>query len=405
MASGRPAAVPRSRTARRVTAALLAAAPALAIAQVNGMTDTELVFGMCAPFTGNARELGRGMKTGFEIAFAAANEAGGIHGRKVQLLTVDDGYEPERTKVCMKELVENKKVFAIAGNVGTPTSAVAIPYALDRRVLFYGAFTGAKLLREDPPARYVFNYRASYFEETAATVKYLVEVRRLRPSEIAVFAQEDAYGDAGYAGVAHQVRRYGFDSQKILRVGYKRNTTEVAEAAQAILRNPVRAQAVIMVPTYKAAAKFIERVVNGGGRPVFTSVSFVGATALADELAQLGPRYAEGVVVTQVVPLPTSHATAVIRYRDLLKRYSTGESPDFVSLEGYLAGSILVEGLRRTGRALDPERLIDALETIRGLDLGIGATIQFGPSEHQGSHKVWGTVLDGKGVYRALELD
>jgi ABC-type branched-subunit amino acid transport system substrate-binding protein len=371
---------------------------------VNGVSDGEVTFGMCSAFSGGARELGLGMKTGFELAFAAANDAGGVHGRKLKLVALDDGYEPDRTRTCMKELVETRKVFAIAGNVGTPTAVVAIPYALEKRVLFFGAFTGAGLLRQDPPDRYVFNYRASYFEETAAAVKYLVEVKRLKPSQIAVFAQEDAYGDAGYAGVAHQVRRYGFDSSRILRVGYKRNTVDVAEAAATILKNQSRAQAIIMVPTYKAAAKFVERVVNAGFRPIFSSVSFVGATAFADELRTLGPRYAEGVIVTQVVPLPTSHATAIIRYRDLLKRYSTGE-PNFVSLEGYVAGSILVEGLRRTGRALDPERLIDTLETIRGLDLGIGAPINFGPSEHQGSHKVWGTVMDGSGVYKTLEME
>ncbi len=376
-----------------------------AAAQAGGVSDGTVTLGMCAPFSGAARELGRGMRTGMELAFAAANEAGGVNGRKLQLLAVDDGYEPERAKVCMKELVESKKVFAIAGNVGTPTAVVTVPYAVDHKVLFYGAFTGAALLREDPPARYVFNYRCSYTEETAATVRYLVEVRRLKPSQIAVFAQEDAYGDAGFNGVAHQVRRYGFDSTRILRVGYKRNTADVADAAREILRNQARAQAIIMVPTYKAAAKFIERVVNGGFKPIFTSVSFVGSTAFAEELSALGGKYSDGVIVTQTVPLPTSQATAIIRYRDLLKRYAPQEEPDFVSLEGYIAGTILVEGIRRTGKQLDTERLIDTLETIRGLDLGIGTLINFGPSEHQGSHKVWGTVLDAKATYKTLDLE
>ncbi len=397
---------PRSSPTRAAAAAfLLVLSGPAAAAAVNGVTDTEVTFGMCSAFSGGARELGLGMKTGIELAFAAANEGGGVHGRKLKLVALDDGYEPERNKVCMKELVENKKVFAIAGNVGTPTAVVAVPYALEKKVLFYGAFTGAGLLRQDPPDRYVFNYRASYAEETAASVKYLVDVKRLKPSQIAVFAQEDAYGDAGFAGVAHQVRRYGFDSSRILRVGYKRNTLDVADAATAILKNQSRAQAIVMVPTYKAAAKFVERVVNGGFRPTFASVSFVGSTAFAEELRSLGPRYAEGVVVTQVVPLPTSHATAIIRYRELLKRYSTGEEPNFVSLEGYIAGNVLVEALRRTGKALDTERLVDTFETIRGLDLGIGAPINFGPSEHQGSHKVWGTMMDGNGVYKTLDLE
>jgi branched-chain amino acid transport system substrate-binding protein len=398
---------PRHRPGLALAAlAALALLPGRPAAQMAGVTDGEVVFGMCAPFTGPARELGRGMRTGLLTAFAAANEAGGVHGRQIRLLPLDDGYEPDRARGCMKELVESRKVFGIAGNVGTPTAVVAMPFAVEHRVLFYGAFTGAGLLREDPPARYVFNYRASYAEETAAVVRYLVEVRRLKPSQIAVFAQADAYGDAGYAGVAHQIRRYGEDSSKILRVGYPRNTSDVAEAAREILKNTSRAQAVVMVPTYKAAAKFIERVLAGGFKPIFTSVSFVGATAFADELRSMGAgKLSEGVIVTQVVPLPTSHATPILRYRELLKRLSTGEEPDFVSLEGYIAGSILVEALRRAGRALDTERLVDTLETIRGLDLGIGTPISFGPSEHQGSHKVWGTVLDGRAAYQSLDLE
>jgi hypothetical protein len=125
------------------------------------------------PFTGPAKELGRQMKIGLEVAFGVANDAGGVAGRKVKLIALDDGYEPTRTKEVMKDLAEQRKVFAFVGNVGTPTAMVALPYALERKMLFFGPFTGASLLRKEPPDRYVFNYRASYVEETAATVKYL----------------------------------------------------------------------------------------------------------------------------------------------------------------------------------------------------------------------------------------
>ena len=141
---------------------------------VPGVTDTEITFGISAPFSGPAKELGRGMKSGIDIAFAAVNEAGGVNGRKLKLVALDDGYEPERTKAAMKELAETRKVFGFIGNVGTPTAEVAVPFALEKKMLFFGAFTGAGLLRHDPPDRYVFNYRASYAEETAATVQYLV---------------------------------------------------------------------------------------------------------------------------------------------------------------------------------------------------------------------------------------
>ncbi len=130
-------------------------------ATVRGVTDTEIRFGMSAPFSGPAKELGQNMKLGIQAAFNVINAKGGVHGRQLRLIAADDGYEPARTGATMKELYEKDQVFGLIGNVGTPTAVVALPYALDRRMLFFGAFTGAGLLRSDPPDRYVFNYRAS----------------------------------------------------------------------------------------------------------------------------------------------------------------------------------------------------------------------------------------------------
>lgn len=183
----------------------------------------------------------------------------------------------------------------------------------------------------------------------------------------------------------------------MLRVGYKRNTTDVAEAVRAVKQGAARIKAVIMVPTYKAAARFIQRVRDENLDLVLAAVSFVGSTELAEQLVQLGPRYAEGVIVTQVVPLPTSRASSILKYQQDLARHAPEERPDFVSLEGYLAANLLIEGLKRAGRNLTTDSLIAALEGIKGLDSGIGAVLSFGPSEHQGSHKVWLTVLDGQG--------
>jgi len=160
-----------------------------------------------------------------------------------------------------------------------------------------------------------------------------------------------------------------------------------------------------MVPTYKAAAQFVSKLKDKGANLIFTSVSFVGSNALAEELTQLGKGYADGVIVTQVVPLPESSSSAVLRYRELLTKYAPGEKPDFVSLEGYIAGTLLGEALKRAGTELSTETLISSLEGIKGLDLGLGAQINYGLSEHQASHKIWGSVLDSNGVYQSLELD
>ena len=374
-----------------------------------GVTDNEIRFGISAPFSGAAKELGQNMKLGIEAAFRVANAKGGVHGRQLRLIAADDGYEPTRTALTMKQLYEKDQVFGVVGNVGTPTAVVGLPYALERKMLFFGAFTGAGLLRSDPPDRYVFNYRASYAEETEATVQYLVKVRRLKPTQIAVFAQQDAYGDSGFAGVARAIRSLGGDDSKILRLNYQRNTVDVDEAVAQLQahnsnksRIPIRA--VIMVPAYRAAAKFIEKTRDLYPDMIYTSVSFVGSTALANELMLLGQRFATGVIVTQVVPALDGHSSLVLDYKAALAKYFPGEAPDYVSLEGYVAANVLIEALKRNGPQLDTERLVATLENLRDLDIGLGTPVTFGRSEHQGVHKVWGTQLDATGHYQPIDL-
>jgi branched-chain amino acid transport system substrate-binding protein len=380
---------------------------------VRGITDSEIRFGISAPFTGPAKELGQNMKRGIEAAFNVANAKGGVYGRQLRLIAADDGYEPTRTAATMKQLYERDQVFGLVGNVGTPTAVVALPYALDRKMLFFGAFTGAGLLRNDPPDRYVFNYRASYAEETAAVVNYLAKVRRLLPEQIAVFAQQDAYGDAGFAGVEKAIRslRGGIESP-ILRLNYQRNTVDVEDAVaklqqynaqlQQKKRPPIKA--VIMVPAYRAAAKFIEKTRDLYPDMIYTTVSFVGSTALADELMLLGKKYATGVIVTQVVPAVDGHSSLVLDYKSALAKYFPGDAPDYVSLEGYVDATTLIAALQRNGPELDTERLVGTLENLRDLDLGLGTSVTFSRSDHQGVHKVWGTQLDETGHYQPIDL-
>ena len=372
---------------------------------VRGVTDNAVLFGMAAPFTGSAKALGQQMKLGIETAFNVANDAGGINGRQLKLTAADDGYEPARTADVMKQLYERQQVFGFIGNVGTPTAMVALPYALERRTLFFGPFTGADLLRRDPPDRYVFNYRASYAEETNAVVRYLVNVRRLRPDQIAVFAQRDAYGDAGFAGVAKAIRALHGDDSSILRVGYERNTVDVDDAVSGLGGHRPAIKAIVMVATYRASARFVKKTRDQFPSMIYTNVSFVGSTALADELMLLGPRYANGIIVTQVVPAVSGYASVNLRYRNALAKYFPGEPPDYVSLEGYVDATVLLEALKRTGSQLDTEKLVDTLENLRGFDMGLGTPINFSPSEHQGSHKVWGTQLDERGHYQPIELE
>jgi ABC-type branched-subunit amino acid transport system substrate-binding protein len=407
-ASVAPAAPPpaaQTTAALATTPTVSPAVPLGTLPAVRGVTDKEIRFGIVAPFSGSSRELGRQMKLGIDTAFNRINDTGGVNGRMLRLAAADDGYEPSRTLDAMKTLYDRDQVFGFVGNVGTPTAAVAIPFALERRALFFGAFTGANILRNDPPDRYVFNYRASYVEETDAVVRYLVKIRKLQPRQIAVFAQADSFGDAGFAGVAKAFRTLGNGDASILRLNYKRNTVDVDDAVSTLKAQKGQIRAIVMVATYRAAAKFIERTRDSWPGMIYSNVSFVGSTALAEELMLLGPRYANGVIVTQVVPAVGGYSSVVLEYKNALAKYFPGEAPDYVSLEGYIAANVLIQAIRQTGPELTTEKLIDNLEAMRNIDLGLGTALNFGRAEHQASHKIWGTAIDENGKYAPLELD
>ena len=391
-----------------------------------GVTANTITLGMSAVFSGPSRQLGEGMKLGLETAFWSANQQGGVHGRKLNLIALDDGYEASRVPGTMRELIEQRQVFAVIGNVGTPTSAVAAPYASQQRTVFFGAFTGAPVLRQDPPDRYVFNYRASYREETAATLTYLTQVKKLAIDQIVVFAQEDSFGDAGYDGVVKAARQLGHANHDVLRVGYKRNSSEVSAAIAQVVKyndqteamrvasstdvthvakHPVKA--VVMVATYRAASKFIQKLreIPRLGKPIFFNVSFVGTEALADDLKSVNPSFCSNVYVTQVVPPFDSGSTGVRRYREALAKYQPQAQPGFVSLEGFIVGATFVEALQRASASLSTEKLVDTLEQFKAVDLGFGAQLSFSLSEHQGSHKVWGTRLDDSCAVLSADLE
>jgi ABC-type branched-subunit amino acid transport system substrate-binding protein len=362
----------------------------------------DIVLGMSGPFSGPAKELGRGVKLGVETCLQSANGEGGVLGRRLRLVALDDGYEPEQARANMVRLLEEHGVFAFIGNVGTPTAEAALPVALRQRRVFFGAFSGSSVLRKDPPDRYVFNYRASYAEETAALVRHLVTVHKIAPEQMAVFAQNDAYGRDGVAGVEGAVRRLGHSPAGILTVGYDRNHNDVSKAVRAVLRRKDRVKAVILVATYHPASRFIHQLKRHKVTPLFASVSFVGSGPLVEDLDYLGGQPTKGIIVSQVVPHVASTAPGVARYRADLAAYMPAEPPGPASLEGYLAARALVEGLREAGPDLSPESLVAALERMGDLDLGVGAPAGFGPSRHQASHTVWLTELGERGAYSEL---
>jgi branched-chain amino acid transport system substrate-binding protein len=372
---------------------------------VHGVTDHEIRFGIVIPYSGGAKENGHNIKLGIDVAFALANDAGGVNGRLLKLIPADDGFEPTRTLEAMKNLWEKEQVFGYIGNHGTPTAAVALPFALERRALFFGPLTGANVVRHDPPDRYVFNYRPSYSEETDAAVRYLVKIRRLQPRQIAVFAQNDSFGDAGFAGVAKAFRALGISDSAILRLNYARNTLDVDDAVNQLRLQKVPIRAVVMVATTRPAAKFLEKTRDLFPGMIYTNMSSVGASSLAEELMLLGPRFTNGVVVTQTVPAVAGYSSMVIEYKEALAKYFPAESPNYISLEGFVSANLLIDALRRCGPQINTEKLIDILENTRNLDLGLGVSLGFSRGEHQASHKIWGTALDETGKYQPIELE
>lgn len=369
-----------------------------------GVTHTEILLGMTGPFAGSSADLGREMEIGLTTYFNAINDQGGVHGRQIKLVSLDDGYEPSRTLANLVELREQRKVFATIGNVGSGSAGKSVPYAVQNQFLYFGGFSGAKVLRNVPPDRYVFNFRAGYEEEIHEIVTYLIKKRKIAPHEIAAFTQNDGLGDDGFRGIAKALAPHDREEGKILHVRYERNTVQVQEAVDTLLKHP-EIRAVIMVGTYRPSTVFIQKLKDAKRDLLFANISFVGSLALAEGLVELGPTYAEGVIVTQVVPPINSSATGVLRYREALKKHHPSARPSFVSLEGYLAAALFTEGLKKAGEKLTTESLVDALESLRDVDLGTGTLLGFSPSRHQASRKIWGTQLDKSGTFQSLDLD
>ena len=345
-----------------------------------GVEAGQITIGQSAALSGPAQELGSEMRLGAQTYFNQINQAGGVFGRQIKLVSLDDGYEPERAAANTKKLIGEDRVFALFGYVGTPTSNASLPIFAEAKVPFFGAFTGAESLR-NPHNRYIFNVRASYFDETEKIVE---QVTSVGGKSIAVFYQDDAYGKAGLAGVERALAKR---SMKIISTGtVERNTVKVEAAVAGLV--PRQPDAFVMISAYKSIAAFVKAAKKAGYTGQFHNVSFVGSRALADELGADG----RGVAISQVVPFPFSASVPVVRdYQQALKAASSSP-PSFTSLEGFIAARVFVEGLKRAGKDLTREKFITALESMNNVDVG-GFNVNFSPKSHNGSSYVDLTMI------------
>lgn len=356
----------------------------------DGVFKDKIVFGQVAALNGPAQALGQGMREGILAAFEEVNRIGGVNGRKLELKSIDDSYEPEKTIVATNKAINEDKVFALVGAVGTPTSKAGQPIATAAKVPFIGPFTGAEFLR-NPFNRYVVNIRSSYFQETEAWIEHLIS--DLGITRIAILYQDDAFGLAGLAGVKKAMAKR--DMSLVAEGTFKRNTTAIKSALLDIMKG--QPQAVVTVGPYKPIAEFIKLARQLKVDASFVAISFVGSDSLANELGNQGT----GVIVSQVVPFPGDRSLpVVVSYHAALAAISPNSKPGFVSLEGYLVGQLVVQALKRTPGELSREAFLDAID--RGpFDLG-GVQLSFSATQNQGSNQVYFTVLQADGSFKPV---
>jgi ABC-type branched-subunit amino acid transport system substrate-binding protein len=353
----------------------------------HGVTDTTILLGQSAPFSGPAASLGEQFSRGAQVFFNRVNAQGGVFGRKIVLIRKDDELVPERTQVNAKLLISQHDVFALFGFVGAPNSKVVLPIVAEEKVPFFAPYSGSDELRQ-PFNRYVFHVRASHTRELEKIVQQLVTIYA---SNVAVFYQYDSEGWAGMESVKRALKRFKLDPVAVGAVA--RNSTDVAAAVQAIA--PKAPGAVIMICTYKSAAAFIKEMRRAGYRGQLTIVSSVGSQALLDEVGKNG----YGVMVSQVVPFPWSPSSAIVmEYQKAMQQAGLSEF-DFTSLEGFIAAKALVEGLQRAGKNLTREKFIAALESIHKFDLG-DFLISFSPTDHGDAQYVDLTIIGASGKFR-----
>ena len=371
-------------------AALAAASGPLAAEQ--GVTDTTIRFAQVAALEGPAAALGTGMRQGMLAAFEEANRAGGIHGREISLTSVDDGYEPDRSATEVIRIIESDNYLALIGPVGTPTTKATQPITTAAGMPMIAPFTGAGFLR-DPALANVVNLRATYDAETQAWIDHLVDDLDL--TEIAILYQDDGFGRVGLNGVTAALDARGMSL--VAEGTYTRNTVAVKSALLEIRK--AKPHAVVMMGAYKPLAEFIKLARKMKMDPTFVTISFVGSKALAAELGAEG----DGVIVSQVVPQPwDTDLPVVAAYQAALKASDDTAEPGFVSLEGYIAGRLAIEGLRAAGSDLTRDSYLAALNNLTTIDLG-GMTLNFGPGDNQGSDDVFLTRILSDGSFEAMQ--
>ena len=361
-----------------------------------GITDTEILLGSSSALTGHASFLGTETIKGSLAYFNQINEDGGIYGRKIKLITYDDQYDPKQTVSNTQKLIQEDTVFALFDYVGTPTSVKILDTIKNNQIPSAGFFTGANELR-NPVNPYLFNIRDSYYSEAEAAIFYFVD--KLRFDKIAVFYQDDAFGETVLTDTNLALKKRNL--KPIITSKFTRGSLDIENAQKNIESSNV--QAVIMVGTYSPLAKFIKLSTNNNFTPYFHTVSFVGSDAFSNEIINtqnISKKYFEKIIVTQVVPSPYKNSSKLLlEYHYLLNKYYPDSKFNYVSLEGFINAKVLVEALKLSGKELTRTKLIESLESMHDYEIGFEEKINYYHLDHQGIDEIYYSKLGYDGHF------
>lgn len=377
---------------------------------VNGVSDSQIVLGTSAAFSGPSRSLGIELYRGAMAYFVDVNSRGGVHGREITLQLYDDGYQPDPAVNNTTTLMREDKVFALFGYVGTPTVTRVLPllkkFQEEKFVLFF-PFTGAQPQRQLPYGPFAFNLRASYRQETAGLVDNFINVGR---KKIGVFYQADAYGRSGWAGCREALAKHNL--KMVGEATYTRGTKYTANLKAQVdwfLRE--KPDAIICIGAYAACAAFLRDSIDGGLQVPIANLSFVGSENLLKLITDSheNPQtYSQFLVNSQVVPSYNDMSLEGVQLYDESMTQNAPNVPEkfvseeeyktfdrsFVSLEGFLNAKLMTEILTRLGPEPTREGIEEAVFSVQGLDLGIGETVSFNEDRRQGLDRVYYTVVE-----------
>lgn len=352
-----------------------------------GVSEKNIVIGQSIALSGAMGELGKEYLAGAQLYFNHANEQGGVAGRKVTLISLDDRYEEPTAIENTRRLVNQESVFAIFGQFGTGITLGSLPLTANIGIPLFAPYTGADVLR-DSENRYLFHIRASYGAEAEKLVEHLITTG---VTKIAVIHQNDPFGKAGMEVANAAFNKHGL---KPVAIGVIEVTPSVQVEKAVSLVSKAHPMAIIMIAAGKGAVAFVKEYQRTGEITQYLGLSVVSSRQLIQEVGSA----AHGVVISQVMPSPWRSTYPVVREYQRLFPREKGNNYSYASLEGFIAAKVFVEALKRTGKDLSRERFVGALESMRNYDVG-GLVVDYGPKKRSGSTHVDLTIVSRDGSF------